>query len=111
MNPVDPVQRQLEAYNAHDLEAFVAQYSEDIKVYRLPADQPVTVGKAAFAEHYRKNRFNIPTLHAEVVSRIAVGNKVIDHELVTGIAAQPVHAAAIYEVNEGLITTVWFVGE
>ena len=28
MNPEDPVKRQLDAYNAHDLDRFLAQYSE-----------------------------------------------------------------------------------
>lgn len=31
------VQRQLEAYNARDLEAFVAQYADDVELYRPPA--------------------------------------------------------------------------
>ncbi|MBT9595346.1 MAG: nuclear transport factor 2 family protein [Vitreoscilla sp.] len=109
MNPVDPVQRQLDAYNARDLAAFVAQYADDVQVFRLPGTQPTIVGKAALAEHYAKNRFNLPSLHAALVARMAFGNKVIDHELITGIAAEPVHAAAIYEVRGGLISTVWFV--
>ena len=53
--------------------------------YRLPDATPVLVGKAAFAEHYRRNRFNLPALHAEVVSRMVIGNKVIDHERVHGV--------------------------
>ena len=40
MNPEDPVQRQLDAYNAHDLEHFVAEYHDDVKVYRPPASEP-----------------------------------------------------------------------
>lgn len=109
MNPIGPVQRQLDAYNARDLAAFVAQYADDVQVYRLPGTQPTISGKAALAEHYAKNRFNLPSLHAALVARMAFGNKVIDHELITGIAAEPVHAAAIYEVRGGLISTVWFV--
>jgi hypothetical protein len=103
------VQRQLEAYNARDLERFVAQYSDDVRVYRLPKSEPALVGKAAFAEHYAKNRFNLPKLHAGVVKRMVFGNKVIDQEVITGIGAEPVDGAAIYEVHDGLITTVWFV--
>jgi hypothetical protein len=35
---------------------------------------------------------------------------VIDHELVTGIEGRPyLHAVAIYEVNDGFITNVWFL--
>ena len=108
MNPTHPVQRQLDAYNAHDLEAFVAQYTEDIRAYRPPAAEPILVGKEAFAAHYAKNRFSIPTLHAEVVNRMVFGNKVIDHEVITGLGENPVEVAAVYEVRDGLIAAVWF---
>lgn len=109
MDPVAPVQRQLDAYNARDLRTFVAQYTDDVRVYRLPATEPAVVGKAAFAAFYASHRFNIPNLHAKLVSRMAFGNKVIDHERITGIAPSPVDAAAIYEVRDGLICTVWFM--
>jgi len=69
----------------------------------------VAVGKAAFGEHYRKNRFTLPDLHAELVSRMVFGNKVIDQERVFGVAAQPMDVAAIYEVTPGGIRRVWFV--
>ena len=85
MNPADPVQRQLDAYNAHDLERFVAEYTEDIQVFRPPAAEPVLSGKTAFAEHYAKNRFTLPNLHAEVVNRMVAGSTVVDHERVTGL--------------------------
>jgi len=104
-------QRQLDAYNARDLERFVAQYTDDVLVYRLPGTEPILSGKAAFAEHYRKNRFNLPGLHAEVVNRMVFGNKVIDHErVVTGAGAPPMEVAAIYEVTPEGIAKVWFVG-
>ena len=108
MNPESPVQRQLEAYNARDLERFVAEYSDVVRVYRPPQAEPSTVGKAAFAAHYAKNRFNLPNLHADVVNRMVFGNKVIDQEVITGVTPEPMHAAAVYEVHDGLITAVWF---
>ena len=85
MNPADPVQRQLDAYNAHDLERFVAEYTEDIQVFRPPAAEPVLSGQNAFAEHYARNRFTLPNLHAEVVNRMVAGSTVVDHERVTGL--------------------------
>ena len=66
-------------------------------------------GKAAFAEHYRKNRFNLPQLHAQVVNRMVFGNKVIDHERITGVDGGPMEVAAIYEVTPRGICRVWFV--
>ncbi len=103
-----PVQRQLEAYNAHDLERFVAEYAEDVRVYRMPAAEPALSGKAAISEHYASNRFNNPVLHAQVVNRIVSGNKVVDHERITGLGPQVVEAIAVYEVAGDVIRTVWF---
>ena len=107
--PVEVVQKQLDDYNRRDLAAFIANYSDDIVVYRLPSTEPSIVGKVAFAAAYEKNRFNLPDLHAELVNRIAFGNKVIDHERVTGIGPAPVEVAAAYEVRDGLIVTAWFL--
>ena len=107
-NPEDPVQRQLEAYNARDLDRFVAEYTEDVEVFRPPAAEPVLSGKPAFGAHYAKHRFNLPGLHARVVQRIVSGDVVVDHEEVTGIGPETVYAIAVYKVVDGRIRTVWF---
>lgn len=109
--PFDPAafaQAQLDAYNARDLDAFVAAYTEDVTVYRAPGTTPVIVGKAAFADHYRRHRFTLPTLHAELVGRMVIGRTVIDHERVTGLGPEPVEVAAVYDVTPSGIARVWF---
>jgi hypothetical protein len=106
-NPVDVVQEQLEAYNARDLDRFAATYSADIRIFRPPSAEPAMAGMAQLRENYRK-RFTSSSLHAEIVNRIVIGNKVIDHERVDGIKETPVEAVAVYEVVDGLIRTVWF---
>jgi hypothetical protein len=103
------VQRQLDAYNARDLEAFVAEYTDDVVAYRLPETAPFLSGKQALTEHYRKNRFNLSALHAELVNRMVFGNKVIDQERVHGVQEEPMEVAAIYEVTSTGISKVWFV--
>lgn len=108
MSPELPVQRQVEAYNARDLEHFVAQYADDVQVFRPPSTEPALSGKAAFAAHYANKRFNLPTLHAEVVSRMIAGDKVVDHERITGLEPGVLEAIAVYEVRGGLIQRVWF---
>ena len=108
-DPTAFAQRQLDAYNARDLERFVAEYTDDVVVYRLPGAEPVLQGKQSFAEHYAKNRFNLPELHAKLVNRMTFGNKVIDHEYVTGVPGAPLDVAAIYEVTPAGICKVWFV--
>lgn len=109
MGPAEAaVQRQLDAYNDHDLERFVAEYTDDVRVFRPPAPEPVLTGKQAFADHYARNRFNVPGLHAELVNRMVSGHIVVDQERITGLPGGELAAVAVYEVVEGRIRTVWF---
>jgi len=43
----DVVQRQVDAYNARDLERFAAAYSESIAIFRMPALAPAVSGNGA----------------------------------------------------------------
>lgn len=106
--PVAVVQRQLEAYNDHDLARFAACYASNVELFRPPSGEPFISGRAALAEHYGDHRFNRPGLHAELLGRLAVGNKVFDHERIVGLADQPVEALVAFEVQAGLIRRVWF---
>ena len=107
MSASDVVQRQVEAYNARDLERFVALYADAVRIFRMPSVEPAISGKAQLGEVYRA-RFSAASLHAEILNRIVLGNKVIDHERVRGIQEHPVEAVAVYEVAGDLIQTVWF---
>jgi hypothetical protein len=109
MSPVEIVQRQLEAYNAHDLQAFAACYTEDVEMIRLPNPQPAITNKKEMIEFYGANRFMSPALHAEVLNRIVLGNKIIDHERITGLPNSPFEVVVIYEVRDGLIQRTWSV--
>jgi len=101
-----PVQRQLDAYNARDLQRFLAEYADDVVVFRPPAAEPTIVGKEALSAHYAKNRFNLPALHARLLSRIVSGDTVVDQE--TGVPGGVIGAVAVYKVKEGRIQAVWF---
>ncbi|WP_374562685.1 nuclear transport factor 2 family protein [Ideonella sp.] len=107
MSPEAIVQRQLDAYNRHDLAAFVATYAEDAELYRVPATTPALKGRQALGEFYRDHRFNLPALHAELVHRTVLGDKVIDHERITGLGDGVVEAVAAYVVRDGLIRSAW----
>jgi hypothetical protein len=110
MSPTDVVQRQLDAYNAHDLAAFLATYSEAAELTRVgKADAPVT-GKGAISDLYASRVFNVPGHRAELFGRLAFGNKVVDHERVFGLSPEPFEALAVYEVTDDLIQRVWFFG-
>lgn len=109
--PPDPekvVQRQLEAYNAQNMPAFLATYADSIEIYRFP-NKLTMQGKAALEKGYGDLFRKYPTNYAALLGRIVQGNKVIDHERVTGRGNNTVQAVAIYEVQNGLIRRVWFV--
>ena len=108
MSAVDVVQRQVEAYNARDLDRFVSTYSETIAIFRMPSTEPSISGKIELAKFYAAQRFNLPGLRAEIVNRIVLGNKVIDQERVWGVRDAPIEIAAVYEVAGELIERVWF---
>ena len=108
MTPEEVVQGQVDAYNERDLDRFLAYYSDAVTVFRLPSTEPTMVGKARFAEFYATQRFNRPGLHAEILARIVLGGKVIDHERIFGIQDTPMEIAAVYEVVDERIARVWF---
>ena len=109
--PRDIVQQQVNAYNARDLEAFIATYSPDIKLYTFP-DKLESSGHAEMRKTYGDLFKRVPKLHCEIVNRIVQGNFVIDHERVSGLSNNRViNAVAIYEVRDNLIQRVWFISE
>ena len=104
------VEAQLEAYNARDLDAFLATYAEDAQLFEHPAKLLVS-GVAQMRERYAA-RFAEPNLHAVVLKRIVMDNVVIDFETVTrtfpeGTGTQD--AIAMYEVQGTHIARVWFI--
>lgn len=105
-SPAAVVQRQLDAYNARDLEALIATYAADARQYEHPGTLLAT-GADQIRERMAL-RFQEPNLHARLVQRAVMGNIVVDHEVVTRTFPEgtgTVEMVAIYEVREGVIRT------
>lgn len=104
-------QRQLDAYNKRDIDAFAACFHPDVQLFDLKSGElRGEPGRAALHASYGAVFERCTELHAEVTSRAVVGNTAFDREVVTGLREHTVHAMAIYEVDEEeLITRVWFV--
>ncbi len=103
------MQRQVEAYNAHDLDALMLTYAESAQQFEHPS-QLLASGSAAIRERFA-TRFQEPNLHAHLINRIVSGNLVIDHEKVTRTFPEgpgTLELVAIYEVLAGKITRAWF---
>ncbi len=103
--------KQLDAYNRRDIDAFAACFHPEVQLFDLKTGAPRgEPGRAALHATYGAVFARCTALHAEVTSRVTVGNVAFDREVVTGLRDDIVHAMAIYEVDEaGLITRVWFV--
>jgi hypothetical protein len=103
-SPAAVVQRQLDAYNARDVDALLATYAPDARQYEHPATLLATGAdemRARFAL-----RFQEPDLHARLVQRVVMGNLVFDHEVVTRNFPEgkgEIELVAIYEVVDGRI--------
>lgn len=106
--PLAIVEAQLDAYNAHALDPFCACFADDVEIFRMPTAAPDLVGLAALRAFYAEHRFNRPALHSEILGRIVIGDKVIDHERIAGLADEPVEVVAIYRIVDDKIATVWF---
>ena len=101
------VQKQLEAYNARDIDAFMDTYSEDIRLYNFPNDL-ISEGKENMRGRYASFFENTPDLNCEIKNRMVIGNKVVDEEYVR-INGSFISAVAIYEVENGKIVKVTFL--
>ena len=108
-SPRDVAQAQLDAYNAQDLEAHCAQFSDDVTVADL--NGAVTIdGLTAYRAKYAKVFADYPENNATLLGRIVIGNVVIDHERVMRTPTSAAfEVAAIYTVAEGKICRVDFV--
>jgi len=106
-SPAAIVARQLETYNNHDLEGFVATYSEDIEIFNLPSPEARSGGRAMLRETYGPLFVNQKP-NCRVLSRIVEGAYVIDQEFCRFGEDRIVRATAIYQIEDNLIRRVWF---
>lgn len=106
-SPLALVQRQLNAYNAHNLDAFLEPYAEDIELYNFPG-KLLAKGKEQMRKMYDWMK-QVPALHCEITNRIIQGNTIIDNEKVTGFGDKPLEAVAIYNIENGKIRRVYFI--
>jgi hypothetical protein len=107
-DPEQVVQRQLNAYNAGNIDAFLDAYSDDIELYVFP-DSLTSKGKEIMRNRYEPMFKRYPDLHCEIKNRIVQNNVIIDEEYVTATGRKPLEAIAIYHVENGRIKKVHFI--
>jgi imidazolonepropionase-like amidohydrolase len=108
--PGDLAQMQLNAYNAKDIEAFLAVYHPQVEVFEYP-DRLLYRGLDKIRQGYREFFNKAGSLHCRLVNRIQYKNVVIDREEVTTEIPGREHleAIAIYEIEDDKIIRVRFV--
>ncbi|MBA4257433.1 MAG: steroid delta-isomerase [Polaromonas sp.] len=108
-SPEVVVQRQLEAYNAKNLEAWLSTYAPDAQQFEL--------GGQLLAEGHEQIRartavrFAEPHLHARLLRREVFGQVVVDHEDVTRTFPEGpgrIELVCVYVVENGLIQSASF---
>lgn len=105
----DVVGRQLDAYNARDIDAFMACWADDAQIFAWPATLVATGREEIRARHLE--RFREPDLSARLVSRAAVDDVVVDSEVVVRNLPEglrTVDVIALYEIANGRIRRAWF---
>jgi putative hydrolase of HD superfamily len=100
---------QLEAYNARDIDAFMRRWANDCDYFAFLTTLLASGARAVQERHI--DRFKEPDLSGELLSRIVVGDVVVDYEKIQrnfreGLSE--VDAFCIYEVERGKIIKGWF---
>ena len=108
--PESVVQRQLDAFNARDIDALLAVYADDAQLFEHPAKM-VARGSAELRQRFTL-RFQETNLHAALLKRIVAGSMVVDHEKVTRTfpeGAGEIELVMIYEIKEDRIAKAWTI--
>jgi hypothetical protein len=105
--PTALAQRQLNAYNVRNIEAFLEPYADDVEIYTYP-DKLENKGKTEMRKIYSDMFERTPDLHCELLGRIVQGNVVIDKERVQ-FGKNIIEAVAIYHIENNKIKKVYFI--
>lgn len=109
LSPADVIQRQLDAYNAKDVDAWLATYAADAQQFALHGEL-LAAGHAAMRSKILI-RFAEPDLYAELLQRTVMGPIVVDYERITRNFPEgkgTVEMLCVYEVADGLIQKASF---
>jgi hypothetical protein len=109
LSPADVIQRQLDAYNAKDVDAWLATYAADAQQFTLHGEL-LAEGHAAIRSRILI-RFAEPDLYAELLQRTVMGPIVVDYERITRNFPEgkgTVEMLCVYEVADGRIQKALF---
>ncbi len=103
------IDQQIVAYNAGDIDAFMATYADDVQLFNFP-NKEITSGFMDMKIMYKNLFKNNPDLKAEVTNKIIQGGVLVYHERIFGLRkGGEFDAIAIYEVVDKKIQKVTFI--
>lgn len=107
-NNASVAQKQLDAYNAQDVDTMVSFYAPDC-IVAAPDGTVTERSRAEIHARYTKAFAAFPQNKANLRNRIAVGDTVVDHEhVVRAPGGEEFEIIAIYSFQDGLISRVDF---
>jgi hypothetical protein len=108
----DIIDAQIAAYRDRDLEQFLGYYSPGVIVKDLTGNVLMD-GLDVMREQYGQLFRDSPRLQVDILSRMVVGECVIDDEQVTGFnlpgSPTELHAVVVYQVRDDKIHAVTFI--
>jgi len=108
-SPEDVVRAYADAANRHDVEKLLALYAPDVRKFKFPST-PTSAGRETQRDKYKRDFAENPDLTVKILGMTTVGDKVVSHDLVTGIAGgKTSEEITVYEVEEGAITNIVYV--
>jgi hypothetical protein len=109
LNPEAVVRAYTDAANRHDLEGFLALYAPDIRKFRFPGEL-ASQGIEHNRDVYTKSFAAAPNLKIEIVAMIALNDKVMVHDRVSGRPDGKIaDELTVYQVQQGKITNIVYV--
>lgn len=98
--PEEVVQKQLQSYNARDINGFMSVIEQDALLINHADQKILGRGYDAIKRIYTSLFEKSPKLHSQLINRIVMGNKVIDHESISGRMGsdETIELVVIYEV-------------
>jgi hypothetical protein len=113
-DPAAVVQAQVDAYNKHDVEAFLSCYADNATVYWLDGHKAPAKGAKALHDEFAFLA-KIPPAGAgfgvDIVTKTITGPTVANVEHMRGLppgAPAVPDTLVVYEVREGKIVNAWF---
>lgn len=98
-----------DAANASDVDRFLGLYDPAIRKFRFPGQltsEGIEHNRRAYAKSFAAN----PDLHVEIIALIRLGDKVMVHDRVTGLAnGGTADELTVYQVEGGRITNILYV--